>query len=74
MIPIESSREFYGRVGANVSVVAYGDCKGVSLNGLQYGFAAEKVKAGWIGVSNVIVESPFSIALGKGQLLVTIEK
>lgn len=55
-----------------ISIIPFGQCSGVTLRGLKYPLRDALLRVGQVGVSNVVMASPFSVCVKKGKLLVLI--
>jgi thiamine pyrophosphokinase len=66
---IESRFRMHARRGTTVSLIPFGTCRGITLQGLQYPLRNASMAIGRIGVSNVVRHSPFSVSLRSGRLL-----
>lgn len=70
--PIRSSEQIYAPRGTTVSLIPFGNCRGVTLKGLQYPLHDAPMLAAHIAVSNVVKQSPFTISLRRGKLLAVV--
>ncbi|MBI4535211.1 MAG: thiamine diphosphokinase, partial [Ignavibacteriae bacterium] len=59
-------------LGTIVSLIPFGTCSGVTLRGLRYSLTNATMRIGEIGVSNVVVKSPFSVHVKKGNMLAVL--
>jgi thiamine pyrophosphokinase len=71
-IPVTSSLQLSAAPGTMVSLVPFGHCSGITLKGLQYPLSNGTMRVGEIGVSNVVMESPFRVKVRRGKMLVFI--
>ncbi len=67
--PVESRIRLKARRGTTVSIIPFGECRGVTLQGLKYPLRQAALHVGQIGVSNVVRSSPFTVSLKRGRLL-----
>jgi thiamine pyrophosphokinase len=58
--------------GTTASLIPFGRCSGITLRGFRYGLTSAAMGAGDVGVSNVVVASPFSIRVRKGRMLLIL--
>lgn len=70
--PIDGSRSFEAQKGATVSLIPFGDIKGLTLKGLKYGLNNAELKIGQSAVSNIAKNKTFSVQFKKGKLLVMV--
>jgi thiamine pyrophosphokinase len=70
--PVTHRKELRAPRGTTVSIIPFSPCSGVTLNGLKYRLRNARLRLGEVGVSNVVVHSPFSVKLTKGHLLVLV--
>jgi len=70
--PAGRRRTVRARKGTTVSLVPFGPCGGITLRGLRYPLTNASMKVGEIGVSNVVVRSPFSVAVRRGRMLIIV--
>jgi len=73
-LPVRRKITVRARRGTTVSVIPFGQCRGVTLRGLRYPLRNATLRVGEVGVSNVVADSPFSVRVGCGKLLVLILK
>lgn len=71
-LPVGKRKEVRAKVGTTVSLLPFGVCSGITLRGLQYPLTNATMKVGEIGVSNVVSKSPFSVEVGRGNMLMVI--
>lgn len=71
-IPV--GRTLVGRAarGTTASLIPFGRCSGITLRGFRYGLTNASMGAGEVGVSNVVVSSPFSIRVRTGHMLLIL--
>ncbi len=67
--PVESRIRLEAKRGTTVSIIPFGECRGVTLKGLEYPLRNATLRVGQIGVSNVVRSSPFTVSLKRGRLL-----
>ncbi len=70
--PVRSGEQVHASVGTTVSLIPFGDCRGVTLKGLKYPLRNATVRAAHIAVSNVVKHSPFTISLRQGKMLAIV--
>lgn len=70
--PAGRHRTVRARKGTTVSLVPFGPCAGITLRGLRYPLTNDSMKVGEIGVSNVVVRSPFSVKVRRGRMLIIV--
>jgi thiamine pyrophosphokinase len=70
--PVRSGEQVHASVGTTVSLIPFGDCRGVTLRGLKYPLRNAPVRAAQIAVSNVVKHSPFTISLRQGKMLAVV--
>jgi thiamine pyrophosphokinase len=58
--------------GTTASLIPFGRCSGITLRGLQYGLTNASMGPGDVGVSNVVVSSPFRIRVRNGNMLLVL--
>ncbi len=68
-MPVESGKKIKAKVGTTVSLIPFGRCSGITLNGLRYPLRGATMNIGQIGVSNVVLRSPFTIHVKRGNLM-----
>jgi thiamine pyrophosphokinase len=71
-LPITREISVHAARGTKVSIIPFGQCGGVTLKGLRYPLRNATLRVGEIGVSNVVVRSPFSVRVKKGKLLLIV--
>lgn len=71
-IPVSKQKEVAAKVGTTVSLLPFGTCSGITLKGLQYPLTNASMNVGEIGVSNVITQTPFTIEVKKGKMLMIV--
>lgn len=71
-IPVQGKLTRRARPGTTVSIIPFGRCHGVTLRGLRYPLRDASLLVGEVGVSNVVVASPFTVSVKKGKLLLLI--
>lgn len=65
-------RSVYASRGTTVSLIPYSQCRGVTLQGLQYPMVNGSLDVGKVAVSNVVRSSHFSVAVKRGKLLLVV--
>jgi thiamine pyrophosphokinase len=70
--PVGRRRTVKAPRGSTVSLIPFGSCAGVSLRGLRYPLKEASMRAGEIGVSNVVRTSPFNVAVRRGRMLLVM--
>ncbi len=71
-IPIGHKKTFRTRRRTTVSLIPFGKCSGITLKGLQFPLSNATMRIGEIGVSNVVLRSPFSVSVKKGNMLLIV--
>jgi len=71
-MPVESGKKIKAKPGTTVSLIPFGRCSGITLQGLFYPLSNATMKVGEIGVSNVVETSPFSITVRRGNMLMFV--
>jgi thiamine pyrophosphokinase len=71
-IPVGRSKKIAGRIGTTVSLIPFGKCSGITLRNLQYPLVNGTMNAGAIGISNVVVKSPFTVEVRRGNMLMIL--
>jgi thiamine pyrophosphokinase len=71
-MPVGRSRTVTARAGTTVSLIPFGPCSGITLNGLKYPLRNANMRVGDIAVSNVVRKSPFTVRVRKGNMLLII--
>jgi thiamine pyrophosphokinase len=71
-MPVQSGKRIKAKRGTVVSLIPFGPCRGVTLQGLRYPLVNASMKVGDIGVSNVVSKSPFSVSVRTGKMLLFI--
>jgi thiamine pyrophosphokinase len=66
---VEGTETVRGEPGTVVSLVAIGRCEGVSTSGLRWDLHDHTLDFGPLGVHNEIRESPATVAVRSGDLL-----
>lgn len=72
-LPIGTLKQVRAKRGTIVSIIPFGACSGVTLAGLRYPLTDAEMPVGSIGLSNVVVRSPFSIRVREGNLLMVVQ-
>jgi len=70
--PARKRTSMRARRGTVVSLIPFGTCSGVTLAGLRYPLRGATLRNGEIAVSNVVMRSPFSVSVRRGNLLLII--
>jgi thiamine pyrophosphokinase len=71
-LPVMKMRRVRVGPGTTVSLIPFGDCSGITLSGLQYPLKNARMRVGEIGVSNVVVKSPCTVSVRKGNMLMML--
>jgi thiamine pyrophosphokinase len=71
-MPIVKELRVRARKETTVSLIPFGPCAGITLKGLEYPLHNARMRIGEIGVSNVVVRSPFSVKVKKGRMMLII--
>lgn len=71
-MPVESGKKIVARPGTTVSLIPFGACSGITLKGLCYPLTNATMKVGEIGVSNVVKQSPFSVTVRRGKMMLFV--
>ncbi len=71
-VPVAGKARLCLPVGTTVSLIPYGPCTGVTLQGFRYPLRNARLKLGSLGVSNVTKSKQTSIRLRKGRLLAVV--
>ncbi|MBX2991002.1 MAG: thiamine diphosphokinase [Bacteroidetes bacterium] len=71
-MPLEKKKRLSAKIGTTISLVPFGECAGITLRGLRYRLLNASMKVGEIGVSNVVVKSPFSVDIKRGKMLMIV--
>lgn len=71
-LPVGTLKQVRASRGTIVSIIPFGACSGVTLQGLRYPLTDAEMPVGRIGLSNVVVRSPFSIRVRAGNLLMVV--
>ena len=66
---VDGSEEFTAEPGTVVSLVAIGDCHGVSTSGLRWDLFESTLGFSPLGVHNEVVRSPARVSVATGDLL-----
>jgi thiamine pyrophosphokinase len=61
------------RPKSNVSLVPFGACSGITLEGLKYPLRNARMRIGEIGVSNVAVRAQVTVTVKRGRMLVLVD-
>jgi thiamine pyrophosphokinase len=70
--PVKSGEKVPASIGTTVSLIPFGDCQGVTLNGLKYPLRNATIRAAHIAVSNVVRRPPFTVFLRRGKMLAVV--
>jgi thiamine pyrophosphokinase len=70
--PLAGSARFTAPVGTTVSLIPFGEVRGLTLRGLKYPLRNATLRPGTIAVSNVSVRTSFAVSARKGNLLVIV--
>jgi thiamine pyrophosphokinase len=60
------------RKGTTVSLIPFGHCSGITLNGFRYPLRNGRMRVGQIGVSNVAERSRCTVSVRRGKMLVIV--
>ena len=71
-MPIVKELSVMAREKTTVSLIPFGTCAGITLKGLKYPLHNARMRIGEIGVSNVVVRSPFSVKVKKGRMMLIV--
>jgi thiamine pyrophosphokinase len=71
-IPVGRKKVVKTRVGTTVSLIPFGDCSGITLKGLRYPLTNATMRVGEIGVSNVVRNSPFTVVVKRGKMMLIL--
>ncbi len=71
---VERHFDYKAPRGTTVSLIPYSRSEGITLRGLKYPLKNAQMGHGEIGVSNVVVKSPFGVKLRRGRMLVLVMK
>jgi thiamine pyrophosphokinase len=71
-IPVRSKVTLRARLGTIVSLIPFGSCSGITLKGLQYPLTNASMNVGEIGVSNAVRNSPFTVRVNRGHMLLLV--
>jgi thiamine pyrophosphokinase len=72
-VPVGKRKRVRAQPGTIVSLIPFGACSGITLRGLQYPLLDASMRVGQIGLSNVVVESPFTVRVNDGNMLMIIQ-
>ncbi|MGA9120057.1 MAG: thiamine diphosphokinase [Bacteroidota bacterium] len=70
--PVRAPAHFAAPVGTTVSLIPFGEVRGVTLGGLRYPLKNATLKPGEVAVSNISTNKTFSIAIRRGNALVIV--
>ncbi len=70
--PLKTRNRFVADVGSVVSLIPYGEVRGVTLRGLKHPLTRATLSKNSAAVSNEVVSSPFSVTLKSGNLLLLL--
>jgi len=71
-VPLRGSRSFEAQPGTRVSLIPFGVCKGITLQGLRYPLVDGTLRIGEVAVSNVVRSRRFTVTVDRGNLLVVV--
>jgi thiamine pyrophosphokinase len=71
-IPMTKRNTIATKRGATVSLIPFGVCSGVTLKGLFYPLTNATMEVGTIGLSNIVKQSPFTVEVKEGKMLMII--
>jgi thiamine pyrophosphokinase len=70
--PIVRPARTFAPAGTTVSLIPFGGCSGITLRNLKYTLTNATMRVGDIGVSNIVVRSPFTVSVKRGRLLLIV--
>jgi thiamine pyrophosphokinase len=73
-IPVGKKRALRAPRGTTVSLIPFGPCEGITLQGLQYSLTNASMRVGETGLSNVVVKSPFTVRVRRGAMLLLVQQ
>jgi thiamine pyrophosphokinase len=73
-VPVGKKRIVRARRGTTVSLIPFGPCEGITLRGLQYTLFNASMGVGETGLSNVVVDSPFTVRVRRGAMLLLVQQ
>jgi thiamine pyrophosphokinase len=71
--PVGRMKRVQAKRGTTVSLIPFGICSGITLRGLQYPLTKATMHVGEIGLSNVVIASPFTVHVKKGNMLMVMQ-
>ena len=71
-LPVGRKRTVRARIGTTVSLIPCGSCDGITLRGLEYPLTNASMRVGETGLSNVVRQSPFTVRVKRGAMLLVI--
>ena len=71
--PVGRMKRVQAKRGTTVSLIPFGICSGITLRGLQYPLTKATMRVGEIGLSNVVIASPFAVHVKKGNMLMVMQ-
>lgn len=71
-LPVAKRKTIAAKKGTIISLVPFGVCSGITLTGLFYPLTNATMKVGEIGVSNVVAQSPFTVEVKRGKMLMIV--
>ncbi|MEW6509530.1 MAG: thiamine diphosphokinase [Bacteroidota bacterium] len=71
-VAVGNARSMRAARGTTVSLVPFGQCEGITLHGLHYPLRNAAMRVGEIGVSNVVLRSPFRVSVKRGNMLLIL--
>jgi thiamine pyrophosphokinase len=71
-LPVGKMKRLHAARGTIVSLIPFGACSGITLKGLQYPLREATMRVGEIGLSNVVVKSPFTVRVRNGNMLMIV--
>jgi thiamine pyrophosphokinase len=71
-VPLRGTRAFDAPTGTRVSLIPFGPCSGITLQGLRFPMMSGKLRVGEVAVSNVVRSRRFGVTVKRGNLLVVV--
>ncbi len=71
-LPVRGHARIAAPRGATVSIIPFGELRGVTLRGLQYPLHHATLRRGEVAVSNTVTSSPFTVHIESGDALLFI--
>jgi thiamine pyrophosphokinase len=73
-VPVGRKRSIRASRGTTVSLIPFGPCEGITLLGLRYPLTNASMRVGDIGLSNVVLKSPFTVRVRRGAMLLLVQR